>query len=500
VTEPTLSPAESDLCCPQCDYNLTGAPGDRCPWCGWEIDAASLIASVRPIPQGRRVSVALTGFIVGVGSFCALASLLVQSRRLSAWDALATLAVSIAATGHLGLGVLAVSSVRRWPMRRGTACDILRFTGWLAILTGIAGAIPVGQAIPTPRVVRGVQVNGALEFVVAAFLYTSPGWALLILRLVSFADPDGRRAERRTKPRLVAEPEPNRAPFVVDISERYTRAQLTQSWSDAPRPTSAEIEAAIARTWEVETALAQQTSRTLYNGELARLIRARTAPGSLHVELGRTCYRDFVGTNFHNYELTVRQLGHDGLANPLGISSTVVTRDGFLALGRRGRSVAFHAGYLHTFGGLLEAADRLADGEYDLFGAAIRELAEELHVQHGEISDIVITGLVRDRSLDQPELLFDVTLTLDRAMLLARFDPCAAEQEHTAVEFLHDEPETIVPFLRRTTPVAPVAMGALLLHGRHTWGRDWYEQSCYVLFGELPPSPGRENRPVADSP
>jgi 8-oxo-dGTP pyrophosphatase MutT (NUDIX family) len=171
----------------------------------------------------------------------------------------------------------------------------------------------------------------------------------------------------------------------------------------------------------------------------------------------------------------------------LGISSTVMTRDGFLVFGRRGDRVAFHAGHLHTFGGLLEPSDRNTSGRFDVFGAAIRELVEELGVRRDEVVEFLVTGLVRDRSILQPELLFEANLTLSRAELTARFDPTLPGQEHTGLEFVHDEPEATVAFLRRSTPVAPVAAAAMLLHGRHAWGADWYEQSCYVLYGELPP-------------
>ncbi len=40
---------------------------------------------------------------------------------------------------------------------------------------------------------------------------------------------------------------------------------------------------------------------------------------------------------------------------------------------------------------------------------------------------------------------------------------------------------------QRSQPVVPVAAGAMMLHGAANWGRDWYENTAYVLFGELPP-------------
>jgi 8-oxo-dGTP pyrophosphatase MutT (NUDIX family) len=464
---------------------LTGAPGDRCPWCGWEIDVDVLVAMTAESGHARRLGVAATALVVGVGSLVALASLLLQPRAMSIWDALAVLAVLAAAGGHLALGVQALLSVGYWPMRPRSLAEILRFAGYLSIILAVLGARSVFEAIPTPRIVRGVQVNGVLEYVILALLLAMPGCALLVLRMVSFRTAGGSRAGGSRRG-LIAPDGSSAAPFSIEFVQHFTREPLSQNWSDALRPTTPAIEECIARTWETELALARESERMLYNGDLVRLVQARVTPAQLHLELGPTCYRDFLGTNLH-HAATVSRTGEQHLANPLGISSTVITRDGFLVFGRRSARVAFHAGHLHTFGGLLEASDRDADGRFDVFGAAIRELTEELGVRKDEIDEIIVAGLVRDRNILQPELLFEATLNLSRAELTARFDPTLPDQEHTRLEFVHDEPEAIVPFVRRSAPVAPVAAAAMLLHGRHAWGTDWYEQSCYVLFGELPP-------------
>ena len=480
MPQPSTTPVEHDLHCPECDYNLTGAPGDRCPWCGWEIDVDVLVAVTAERGHARRLGVAATALVVGIGSLVALASLMLQPRPMSMWDAVAVLAVLSAAGGHLALGVQALLCVGRWPMRPRTLAEILRFLGYLSIILGLLGARSVFEAVPTPRIVRGVQVNGVLEYVILALLLAMPGCALLVLRMVSF-----RGAGARSRSTITAEGS-STAPFFIEFVQRFTKGQLSQNCNATPRPTTPAIEECIARTWETELALAREDKRMLYNGDLIRLVEARPAETQLHLELGPTCYRDFLGTNLH-HAATLWRSGEQHLANPLGISSTVITRDGFLVFGRRSARVAFHAGHLHTFGGLLEASDRDAEGRFDVFMAAIRELNEELGIRKEEIASIVIAGLVRDRSILQPELLFEATLTLSRAELTARFDPTLPDQEHTGLEFVHDDPETIVPFVRRSAPVAPVALAATLLHGRHAWGTDWYEQTCYVLFGELPP-------------
>jgi len=486
VPQPSIAPVEQALHCPECDYCLTGAPGDRCPWCGWEIDVDVLVAMRAQSGHARRLGVAATALVVGVGSLVALASRLLQPHAMSKWDALMVLAVFSASGGHLALGVQALLSVGHWPMRPRSLAEILRFAGYLSIILGVLGARSVFEAVPTPRIVRGVQVNGVLEYAILALLLAMPGCALLVLRMVSFRAAGGPWRTGRSRRGAVGFDTSAAAPFFIEFVQRFTRDQLSQTWSTAPRPTTPAIEESIARTWETELALAREGQGLLYNGDLIRLVEARATPAQLHLELGPTCYRDFLGTNLHN-TATVLRVGEHYLANPLGISSTVMTRDGFLVYGRRGSRVSFHAGHLHTIGGLLEASDRDADGRCDVFGAAIRELTEELGVRKDEIVEIIIAGLVRDRNILQPELLFEATLALCRAELSARFDPTLPDQEHTGLEFVHDEPEGTVAFLRRSAPVAPVAAAAMLLHGLGAWGNDWYEQTCYVLFGELPP-------------
>ncbi|MEE9296455.1 MAG: NUDIX hydrolase [Phycisphaerae bacterium] len=285
------------------------------------------------------------------------------------------------------------------------------------------------------------------------------------------------------------------APFIVQATGRFSPDDVTVVWEDIRRRTNPEIEAAIEKTWRDKQDEATRFNRLLYNSVLGRLSGAAIDDQRLVLRLGETDYRDFVGTNLFNAGL-VRVYGEPFLANALGTSATIVTSDGYILYGRRNDRVIYHAGYLHTFGGTLEPADRLPDRTYDLFGAIRRELHEETHLKDEEIVDLVCTGLVRDVDTLQPELLFDAHVGLTRNEVLSRFDP-DTDEEHTAIEACHDLPEAIVPFIQRSQPVVPVAVAAMMLHGAANWGRDWYENTSYVLFGELPPlETGRRPHPL----
>lgn len=498
------NPEETGLNCPECDYNLTGAPSDRCPWCGWKIDLDVLASLAQQGVGPRRAGVVAAALVLGIGSMLAVAALISRGAKLSLYDGITVLGVLAAAGGHLYLAVLAALGGLHWPIRQRETGDVLRLVGWLSVVAGIAGAADALHVSPAARGVQGVALSGVLEFVLRAFFFALPGFTLLMLRMVSLSaqvcasrngwrrQTGGSRAAGHggampgQETQAIGSPaySPGGAPFAVELVGRYVRRQLTQSWSDEPRPTTPPLEAIIARAWEAQCALAGQENRLLHNGKLGRLVRAVATSSCLQLELGSTCYRDFIGTNVHDSAM-VREINPAALANPLGISVTLITRDGYLVYGRRSDRVACHAGFLHTFGGMLEAADRDENG-YDIFGSAVRELHEETGIKQDEITDIVTSGLVRDTWLYQPELLFEATVALTRKELSDRFNPALSNGEHTGIEFVHDDPDAVVLLIEQAKPIAPVAQAALLLHGRHNWGAEWYEQTCYVLYGDLP--------------
>ncbi len=474
--------------CPECGYDLTGLTSSRCPECGWVIDARLLevLTRAKPLAAGARFRA-----IVAIASLVLAVFILLVARRLigitrfswkDLFDLMAFGAAVSAAVGLMALALLAVRAHRSRDLDRAKARA--RWQAWAtaSMLMGIAaagGAWALPRALPT-----ATSQTSLLEFGLRAALFALPGVMLLVMASLLFESRRG-RVQRAEALIAVEDGCDVGAPFLVQAFGRYAASQVTQTWHDHPRRSPPQVEALIAQTWERKCAEAKEKGVLLYDGELARLLRCRVTPASLHLDLGPGCYRDFVGTNLHNAAAVVEH-GDDCLGNPCGVSSNVITADGFLLLGRRNDRVAYHPGFLHPFGGALEADDRAAR-RFDLFSAARRELCEELRLTPDEIRALTCIGLVRDREMLQPEFLFDAVLTLCLSDVLARFDPLAPHQEHARLESCFDLPEEVIPFLSRSRPVAPIGEGGLLLHGRHEWGKDWYETTCLVLYGEIPP-------------
>lgn len=480
------APADAQLYCPECEYNLTGLAGGRCPECGWKISATALLEQTRARPGGRRAAAVFAGLFVAACCILALASM--ANWRVDVWnfpivDRIAVIGVLLASGGHGVVALIAWKSRRRWPVRAAGAWRWLGWVAWASVVAGVVGATRMLAVAPSPLFVRGVRVNGAFEFVLAAALLTLPGWMLLLMRSLTM------QPVRRTTGGMDGAGRgsvlPERATFRVEFFGPIEPARISTTFHDKPVRLSPAADMAVAQTWEVEAALAEQEGRRLYNGSLARLGSWQADGLGLQLTLGPTCYRDFLGTNLRRAAVA-SGIPEGERSDALGVSALIVTADGMLVLGRRSERVAYHAGHLHTFGGMVESVDRLADGTYDVVGCVLREVCEELPLRHGQVAQVSLLGLARDRAILQPELLFEAQVTASLAVLRQRFEAGAPDEEHVAIESVPARGEAVIPFLMKSAPVAPVAEASLLLYGRVHWGTSWYERTCVEYFGEVP--------------
>lgn len=273
-------------------------------------------------------------------------------------------------------------------------------------------------------------------------------------------------------------------PFVIDVAGCFPPARLRVHHDPTPRPTTPELDRLISEEWDQRLDLARRHDRMLFNGDLFRYVHhaviGESADPVFELTVGPTCYRDFVGTNlFNNHRLA--EFGWERFANPIGTTATLITRDGRICYGRRSTKVAYHAEHVHTFGGGLEAGDRAADGTIDPFGSLRRELAEELGLAAADLTDLRCMGLIRDREIHQPELLFEAEVRHTVAELEESWAAAPSRNEHDGLVSLPNEPEAIIPFIHACDKIAPVAIGALFLHGRRRWGDHWFQASAKIL-------------------
>lgn len=212
---------------------------------------------------------------------------------------------------------------------------------------------------------------------------------------------------------------------------------------------------------QIETAWQNATSvpgKILFDGNMCRLENWEETEDSVVFNLSRTTYKMFMGTNFTNPKATP-------LANPLGLSVALESDDGYLILGRRNAKVAYYPNRIHPFAGCMEPSSDL-----DVFADAQRELKEELLIEKEEIYEMTLSGMVADRSIRQPELIFHALCNLTRDEILGRIDAT----EHTgAVAF---KPDDLDREFLNVDAWTPVGVATACYWGCFKLGLGWFNR------------------------
>ncbi|MDB5326590.1 MAG: hypothetical protein JWM57_2159 [Phycisphaerales bacterium] len=230
------------------------------------------------------------------------------------------------------------------------------------------------------------------------------------------------------------------------------------------------VEHAVDVAWR--TILARPGVR-LFDGPICRFEAFHVVDERLVIDLSRTSYRIFVGTNFCHPEFA-DTYGVEVMANSMGVSAGLLTADGYWMMGRRNASVAYYPGRVHPFAGSIELAD-----EIDLFANARRELREELNLTDATVDVTRLLGLVEDTALRHPESIFLARTTLTHDAVAAGLDA----DEHDGIWSSPATPDATAAALRQKE-LTPVARAVLLLGGRHLFGEGWFQTYRIGQFGE----------------
>lgn len=235
---------------------------------------------------------------------------------------------------------------------------------------------------------------------------------------------------------------------------------LSCRWTTGTRLIVPQVEAAIEVAWR--DTLARPGVR-LFDGPVCRLESIDVRDGVASVGISRTSYKVVVGTNFANPNLA-DVYGANVLANPLGVSTALLTCDDYLMLGVRNHTVAYYPGRVHPFAGSVEVR-----AEVDLYHDARRELFEELALVEKDLSEVACVGFVEDVMLRHPESVFCARTLLSRSQIEAQ----THADEHTRAWSTRADADGLAKGLSDTA-LTPVAQASLLLSGRAMFGAGWF--------------------------
>ena len=259
--------------------------------------------------------------------------------------------------------------------------------------------------------------------------------------------------------------------FFLDVAGRFTRQGILTEWTPQHRITNPEVERIVENTWASEIECAHRAGRRLYNGRLCRLWESSCENQNLVLKLGEVSFKEFLGTNLTHAYLRYFH-GPEVLADAVGVSIVVTTSDGFIVLGRRSQSVFYHAGRIHPVGGMLEYKTDVAPHPFD---AAAEELIEETNLDPGDLREMLCIGLVRDKHIVQPELIFDATVSADFSAIRQAHPQASDAGEHSELLAVRDHPAAVVNFIEQNfADLTPLGTASLLVHGLRHWGSGWF--------------------------
>jgi hypothetical protein len=260
--------------------------------------------------------------------------------------------------------------------------------------------------------------------------------------------------------------------FFLDFVGQFKAQDVQVEWRDQPHELEAPIQEVVESTWRTELDKTRHTRRKLYNGPLCRLLDCATDKG-LKLILGPCDFKDFLGTNLTHAHLRYSH-GPNTLADALGVSASVLSRDGFLTLGRRSEEVFYHAGRVHPIGGVVEPIGDLPSAPSP-FHTMRAELQEELCIGPEQITDLTCLGLVRDKHIVQPELIFDAVVDEDVSEIRNGFAQAPDGGEHVELVHVRHHPSSVITYIESSAEqLTPVALASLLLHGLRHWGTGWF--------------------------
>ncbi len=221
----------------------------------------------------------------------------------------------------------------------------------------------------------------------------------------------------------------------------------------------------IEEEWQKKERRLAARNGILYCGDLCRLQRYETEGDRLHLFLGRTQFKELLGTNL-SHPIVHRVLGEEYMSNGLGIRIVVRTADEKIIIGQRSEKVAEAPGYYHLCGGYMVPARHMADGHPDPYAAALGYMEEELGIPPDSVRQLFCLGLVTDTATLKPELMFEAETDLTFRRILLSVTKASGNAVHSELFGIMAMRGTLHGFLMANKrKIAPSGQASLWVYG-----------------------------------
>jgi hypothetical protein len=247
---------------------------------------------------------------------------------------------------------------------------------------------------------------------------------------------------------------------------------------------SDEMRAEIDRVWLRAKTHLEQKGIPCFNGPLYKLVSYRRIDSCLELTLGRTDYKEYVGTNVTHPEWRER-FGDRVMSNPLAMSVALKTLDGLIVLGNK-TSIQDDQPRIHVVpSGHFTPTDCGGNIDYScpsVWAQVLQESKDELGDLELDKDGFVVTGLIRNLENFKPELTFRVTALAKWKQIQKEALRAPDKWEYSDLFSVEADPQCLQVFLReKNRRFVPPGHAALLLYGHLEFGRDWFRQTISSL-------------------
>lgn len=261
----------------------------------------------------------------------------------------------------------------------------------------------------------------------------------------------------------------NHCAILLDATASDYTFHLNYQATDLAYPAGAEQQ--IQRLWE-EALSRKQPDTLLFNGKLFNVNALKVEAQSVQLGLCNTNYQQYLATRQQSFR---QRYPNAPLANPLAVCIALTTNDHYILVERRQHTDTYSDCY-HVIGGFIDPDLDVLDAQgVNPKHAIEREVHEELHLDvFNQVNSIL--GLVYDNLNPHPEICFQHALQLSLQAVQAQL-ASKTPSEVKEVIGVANTPDALADFLfAHQQDIAVTGYGCLLLHGKKTFGTDWFAQ------------------------
>ncbi|XP_071962345.1 uridine diphosphate glucose pyrophosphatase NUDT22-like [Antedon mediterranea] len=231
----------------------------------------------------------------------------------------------------------------------------------------------------------------------------------------------------------------------------------------------------------------------LFNGSKFRLHLVQQKNRHVHLQIGLTGYKDFLGTNWSKNAKELLRLGKTDhgdsqgyMSNALGVGAFIHTKDGFVVFIKRSQHVGEAQGLWDVPGGhpepeelvgtVKDPADICIDDldplsvVNEIFDSTLREIRDEVNVPISSLSEPVLMGVsLNHTSAFRPSADFLVRCSLSSQKIKQLYESGGLEaDESTSIKFIPVKDVKLLPESELWEHMSPSGKGCVFVYNQTT--------------------------------